>query len=62
MVEIFAKDNVFEDALFEVTTQSRDMKNQVTFKLKEEYYGYFDPFQYVLPDQHSQIFQMYEQN
>jgi hypothetical protein len=44
MVEIFAKDNVFEDALFEVTTQSRDMKNQVTFKLKEEYYGYFDPF------------------
>ena len=29
------------------------MKNQVTFKLKEEYYGHFDPFQYVLPDQHS---------
>jgi hypothetical protein len=62
MVEIFAKDNLFEDALFEVTTQSRDIKNQVTFKLKEEYYGYFDPYHYVLPDQHSQIFQMYEQN
>jgi len=33
----------------------------VTFRLKDEYYSWFDPFQYVSPDQHSQIFQMYEQ-
>mgnify|MGYP006099155717 CR=1 FL=1 len=27
MIEIFPKDEVFEDMLFEVSTQSRDIKN-----------------------------------
>jgi len=34
----------------------------VTFKLKEELHGNFDPFYYILPEQHSQIYQMYDQN
>lgn len=62
MVEIFPKDDVFNEKLFEVSTQSRDMKNQVTFKLKEASYKVFDPFMYVQPDQNSEIFRMYEQN
>ena len=62
MMEVFPKDEVFEKQLFEVSTQSRDIKNQVTFKLKDEYYPWFDPFFYVSFDQHSQVFQVYEQN
>ena len=62
MVEIFPKDDVFNEKLFEVSTQSRDMKNQVTFKLKDASYKVFDPFMYVQPDQNSEIFRMYEQN
>ena len=62
MIETLAKDEHFEEALFEVSEQSRDMKNQLTFKLKEEYFGWFDPYQYILPNQHSLIYQMYEQN
>ena len=62
MIETLAKDEHFEEALFEVSEQSRDMKNQLTFKLKEEFYGWFDPYQYILPNQHSLIYQMYEQN
>lgn len=50
MIEIFPKDEVFEDMLFEVSTQSRDIKNQVTFKLKDEYYCWFDPFLYISID------------
>lgn len=56
MQEIFTKDEIFEEMLFEVSSQSRDIKNQVTFKLKDEYYGWFDPYYYVLPDQYSQVF------
>jgi hypothetical protein len=57
-----AQDRVFEEMLFEVSAQSRDIKNQVTFKLKDEFHGWFDPFYYLSFDDHSQIFQMYEQN
>ena len=55
-IEILAKDQVFEDALFEVSTQARDIKNQVTFKLKDELYGWFDPFQYLTFADHAQVF------
>lgn len=60
MSEVLAKDSVFEQQLFEVTSQGRDLKNQVTFRLKEEFYPWFDPFFYIAPDHHSQIFRMYE--
>lgn len=46
-------DKGFEDALFEISTTSRDIKNQVTFKLKDEFYGWFDPFNYICFDEHS---------
>jgi hypothetical protein len=62
MVEIFVKDEIFEKQLFEVSSQGRDIKNQVTFKLKDSYYDWFDPFMYISPDAHSQIFRMYQQN
>jgi hypothetical protein len=62
MIEIFPKDEEFENQLFKVSTQSRDIKGQVTFRLKDEFHSWFDPFQYISFDQHSQIFQMYEQN
>ena len=55
MVEVFAKDEVYEEQLFEVSTQSRDMRNQVTFTLKDQYYPWLDPYHYILPDQQSQI-------
>ena len=48
--------------MFEVSEQGRDINNQVTFRLKPEYYPWFDPFQYGMPEQHSQIYQMYETN
>ena len=47
MIEIYPKDEEFEKQLFEVSTQGRDIKNQVTFKLKDEFYPWFDPFQYI---------------
>ena len=50
MLEIFKKDENFEKALFDISTQSRDIKNQVTFKLKDEYYAWLDPYQYIWPD------------
>jgi len=56
MTEIFPKDDIFEEELFSVSTQSRDKKNQVTFNLKEEFVGMFDPFFYVSPNQYSQVF------
>ena len=56
------KDEVFQDVLFEISDQSRDANNQVTFKVKEQYIKWFDPFQYVLPDQHSQCYQMYDEH
>lgn len=62
MIEIFPKDEEFEKQLFNVSTQSRDIKGQVTFRLKDEFHSWFDPFHYISFDQHSQIFQMYEQN
>ena len=62
MVGALVKDEVFQDVLFEVSDQGRDINNQVTFKLKEAFYPWFDPFQYGSPDQHSQIYQMYETN
>lgn len=62
MIEVVAKDDLFEEALFEVSTQSRDLKNQIKFKLKDEFYPWFDPFQYISPEHHSMIFQMYQEN
>ena len=47
MIEIYPKDEEFEKQLFEVSTQGRDIKNQVTFKVKDEFYPWFDPFQYI---------------
>ena len=44
MVETLLKDEVFQNSLFEISVQSRDRNNQVTFKLKDEYYSWFDPF------------------
>lgn len=60
MSEIFEKDETFEEMLFEISDQSRDIKNQVTFRLKEGLYPWFDPYLYVSPDQQSLIYQMYE--
>jgi len=55
------KDRDLEDALFRVSTQSRDQKNQMTFKVKEQCQQWFDPFSYMSFDKHSEIFKMYEQ-
>lgn len=33
----------------------------MTFKLKDEYIGYLDPFYYLSPESQSAIFQQYEQ-
>lgn len=60
MSEIFEKDETFEEMLFEISDQSRDIKNQVTFRLKDNLYPMFDPYLYVVPDQQSLIYQMYE--
>lgn len=62
MAGALVKDETFQDVLFEVSDQGRDINNQVTFKLKEQFFPWFDPFQYGVPDQHSQIYQMYETN
>lgn len=56
MSEIFEKDETFEETLFEISDQSRDIKNQVTFRLKEDLYPWFDPYFYVIPDQQSLIY------
>jgi len=45
--EILEKDEVFEEQLFSVSTQGRDNKNKVTFKIKDEEIGMFDPFFYI---------------
>jgi len=50
MLELFKGDEIFENMLFEVSNQGRDMRNQVTFKLKDEYYPWLDPYQYIWPD------------
>jgi len=50
MSEVFEKDETFEEMLFEISDQSRDIKNQVTFRLKENLYPMFDPYLYVVPD------------
>jgi hypothetical protein len=44
IVETLIKDEVFQNSLFEISVQSRDKNNKVTFKLKDEYYPWFDPF------------------
>ena len=62
MSEMFRTDETFERMLFEVSDQQRDVKNQVTFRLKEENYKIFDPYLYTSPDRQSQIYQMYQQN
>lgn len=62
MSQIFKNDQLMEKALFEVSTQTRDKQNQLCFKLKDEYHGWFDPYLYYAPDKNSAIYQYYEQN
>ena len=59
---ILEQDKLFEAKLFEVSTQSRDIKNQMTFALKDEYYPWLDPFHYVHPENLSAIYKMYDLN
>ena len=59
---ILSADEAFENQLFEVSTQSRDIKNQMTFKLKDKYYPWLNPFHFINPSNHSAIYKMYEYN
>lgn len=61
-MEILVKDGTLQDKLFEISEQSRGKGNQVTFKLKDEYFTWFDPFYFVQPDKQSQIQMMYDQH
>ena len=54
------EDKTFEAMLMEVSHQSRDISNQMTFRLKEQYYGHFDPFHYLSFDHNSSVYQMYD--
>lgn len=60
MSHLFVKDKVFEEQLFNVSTQSRDIRGQTTFKLKQEYLVWFDPMLYYNPEDHSEIYKSYE--
>ena len=44
MLELFKGDEVFESMLFDASDQGRDMRNQVTFKLKDDFYPWLDPY------------------
>lgn len=59
---ILLQDEVFEQQLFQVSIQSRDIKNQVTFKLKDEFFPWLNPFHFINPSNHSAIYKMYESN
>lgn len=54
------EDKTFEAMLMEVSQQSRDISNQMTFRLKDQYYGHFDPFHYLSFDHNSAVYQMYD--
>ena len=56
---ILTADPVFEEQLFKVSEQRRDGRGMMTFKVKDEYVKFLDPFMYVNPSHHSNIFQMY---
>ena len=60
MCQIFISDIIFEQQLFKVSVQNRDIRGQTTFKLKEEYVCWFEPMLYYHPEAHSEIFKVYE--
>jgi hypothetical protein len=60
MSHVFINDKIFEAELFNVSTQSRDISGQITFRLKENYLSWFDPYLYYNPEDHSQVYKMYE--
>lgn len=60
MSHIYLKDPIFEEELFGISTQGRDIRGQTTFKLKEEYLSWFDATIFYNPECHSDIYKTYE--
>ena len=56
MADSLVKDGALQDQLFAVSDQGRGKMQMVTFKLKEQFLGWFDPFYFLAPEKQSAIY------
>lgn len=61
MAESLVKDGALQDQLFAVSDQARGRQHMVTFKLKEQYMNWFDPFYFLAPEKQSAIYVSFQQ-
>ena len=62
MPDYLVKDENFQEKLFEISDQSRDKSNQITFKLKDQFIPWFEPFFQSGINTSQESFQMFDQH
>lgn len=55
---IYSENEMFEDTVLEVADCSKDSTGKISFKIKEDYLQWFDPYFYLNPESQAKILEV----